>query len=142
MVVLVTDAGFTPETWIDGFVPLAAVSDQADAPPRLAIDLGSPVLDAVAWRRLLAVMGRCALIRVRVRDVGDAQAYDLARALRRAGYGGRLRAHGAVASRFYTLLRRAGFDEVELDTAQARNQPCEHWRNESGWIPGLHRPVP
>ncbi|MCB1397917.1 MAG: DUF934 domain-containing protein [Rhodobacter sp.] len=135
MTVLVTDAGFAPEDWLSGFVPLAALAPVQPQNGRLAIDLAVPVMRGSDWLRLRAALPVAALIRVRLRHVGDTQAYDLARDLRAAGFRGRLRARGAVAPRFYTLLRRAGFSEIELTADQAVHQPSEHWRNERDWTP-------
>ncbi|MCB1407273.1 MAG: DUF934 domain-containing protein [Rhodobacteraceae bacterium] len=139
MTLLVTDSGFIPDDWADGYVPLAALSDTADPTLNVAVDLNSPVLRSREWDRLRAALPRIGLIRIRLRDFGDVEALDLASTLRRHQYGGRLRAHGAMLARCYTLARRAGFDEVELDPAQARRQTCEHWRNEPGWFPRTDR---
>ncbi|GAB4271122.1 MAG: DUF934 domain-containing protein [Pararhodobacter sp.] len=143
MVVLVTDRGFSEDDWCDGYVPIAALADQPDAAceagTRLGVDVAHAGLDRAEWLRLRRVLPLCGLVRVALRSVGDTEAYDLARDLRRAGYRGRLRAHGAVAARFYTLLRRAGFDEVELAPEQARRQPREHWHNVRDWTPHAGR---
>lgn len=127
MAVLVTDAGMVPDDWHEGFMPLGGQGR--------ALDLPSAALtrDQRAW--LEQALPGLALIRLGLRHFGDTAALDLARALRGLGFRGRLRAHGAVLARSYTLLRRAGFDEVELDNDQARLQPPEHWHNETGWQP-------
>ena len=45
MVILVTDTGFHPDDWRDGFVPLAAVSPQVGATiGRLAVDLAEAAI--------------------------------------------------------------------------------------------------
>ncbi|MCL4676840.1 MAG: DUF934 domain-containing protein [Pararhodobacter sp.] len=139
MTVLVTDNGFMPDDWTDGYVPLVAVSDMEDTAYALAVDLNTPVLSPRDWNRLHAALPRVGMIRIRLRDFGDIEALDLATSLRRHHYSGRLRAHGAMLARCYTLTRRAGFDEVELDPLQARMQPSEHWRNEPGWLPRIGR---
>lgn len=136
VVILVTDTGFQPDDWRDGFVPLVAVAPQAEgAMGQLAIDLSSPECDIPTWERLKQLLPRTALIRVRLRHVGDRAGFALAMALRRAGYTGRLRAHGAVLAAHYTLARRAGFTEIELTPQQAQRQPCEHWHNNTRWAP-------
>lgn len=139
MVILVTDTGFHPDDWRDGVVPLAAVSDQTDGTVgKLAIDLSDPACSPAGWARLNALLPRTVLFRIRLRHVGDTAAYDLATSLRRAGFKGRLRAHGAVLAGHYTLIRRAGFTEIELQPHQAQRQPCEHWTNIPGWSPARH----
>lgn len=135
MAVLVTDRGFGPDDWKTGLVPLAALSDQPCRLGPAAVDLSSPALSVQDWDRLCRLLPQLSLVRVRLRHFGDTAALDLARALRARGYGGRLRAHGAVLARLYTLLRRAGFDEVELDHDQAMLQQAEHWHFEALWRP-------
>ncbi len=136
MVILVTDTGFHPDDWCDGFVPLAAVSDQAGATlGQLAIDLSNPECGRTEWARLTRLLPRVALVRIRLRHIGDTAGYDLSTSLRRAGFKGRIRAHGAVLAGHYTLARRAGFSEIELQPHQAQRQPCEHWQNDVRWSP-------
>ncbi len=135
MSVLVTDAGFGPENWKNGLVPLAALSDQPCNIGPVAVDLSSPELSGRDWAQLRHHLPRLSMVRVHLRHFGDTASLDLARALRAQGFAGRIRAHGAVLARLYTLLRRAGFDEVELDREQARRQPAEHWQFESLWRP-------
>ncbi len=139
MTVLVRDTGFAPDDWRTGYVPLAALADRPDSEGPVGADLSSPALSQHDWQRLCALLPHLGLVRIRLRDFGDVAAFDVARAIRAQGYDGRLRAHGAVLARLYTMTRRAGFDEVELDRRQARMQPAEHWRNEPGWHPAPRR---
>ncbi|WP_323036494.1 DUF934 domain-containing protein [Pararhodobacter sp.] len=138
MSVLVTDNGFAPDDWIDGYVPLAAACDVWASPHALGIYLASPDLTARDRLRLEQLFPRVGLIRIRVRSFGDFEAYDLAKALRAKGFSGRLRAHGAMLARCYTFARWVGFDEIELDPQQARRQPLEHWRKVPDWTPEGH----
>lgn len=143
MVILVTDSGFTPDNWSDGFVPLAAVSDLPGASlGPLAIDLADPALTAAEWVRLCALLPRTELVRIRLRHFGDMEGFDLARSIRRSGYRKRLRAHGAVLAGHYTLARRAGFTEIQLLPHQAQRQPPEHWQNIAAWTPVRRPPLP
>ena len=135
MTILVTDRGFAPDDWTQGYVPLAALSDSPSDDYELAVDLRCSALSAGEWRRLCRVLPRVSLIRLGLRHFGDVDALELARAIRRHGFAGRLRAHGAVLARFYTLVRQAGFSEIELDQRQAQRQPSEHWRLADGWVP-------
>ncbi|MCB1388575.1 MAG: DUF934 domain-containing protein [Rhodobacteraceae bacterium] len=136
MTVLVKDCGFVPDDWTTGYVPLRALSD---APGSIGVDLSIPELGRGDWARLCALLPELGLVRIRLRHFADVAALDLARAIRAQGFEGRMRAHGAVLARLYTLARRAGYDEIELDREQARLQPAEHWRNETGWSPARHR---
>jgi len=132
MSVLVKDWGFVPEDWTQGYVPLWALSDH---PGGAGVDLRTPEIGARDWARLCALLPELGLVRIELRHFADVAALDLARAIRAEGYAGRLRAHGAVLAGLYTLTRRAGFDEIELDRDQARLQPAEHWRFEASWSP-------
>jgi len=140
MTVLVRDTGFAPDDWPHAYVPVMAVSPEVDLVFRLGVDVSDAARARHVWGRLCAVLHRTGLIRIGVRDFGDAGACDLAKGLRIAGYAGRLRAHGAVLARNYTLYRRAGFDEVELTHDQAGRQPAEHWRFDPAWRPGALPP--
>lgn len=143
MTMLVSDAGLRMDDWAWGYVPLAALADQPCRQGPAGVDLSSAALSRPDWDRLCRLLPKLSLVRVRLRHFGDTAALDLAREIRARGYDGRLRAHGAVLARLYTLLRRSGFDEVELDRDQARMQPAEHWRFEPGWQPaGLLKPAP
>lgn len=141
MTVLVTDAGIAQDDWRYGYIPLAAVARRPDLAIPLGIDLPDPALDAKERARLRALLPHAGLIRIALRQFGDTAALALARDLRLAGFHARLRAHGAVAARFYTMLRRSGFSEIELDARQARLQPEEHWCNAPDWLPAEQRPA-
>ncbi len=136
MTVLVKDWGFVPDDWNAGYVPLAAL---ANRPGLVGVDLNSPELGRRDWARLCQLLPELGLVRIRSRHFADVAALDLARAIRATGYQRRLRAHGAVLAGVYTLARRAGFDEIELDCEQARLQPAEHWRFETAWSPARRR---
>ena len=53
--------------------------------------------------------------------------------LRLMGYSGKLRAKGHVIADQYTMARRAGFDEVEIDTDLAERQPEAQWIARADW---------
>lgn len=136
MGIIVTDRGFRPDDWTHGFIPLSALSDSPEAAiGPLAVEVDTRRFCAWQWRRLLQAMQRIALVRIRLAGFGDATAFELARQLRLAGFMGRIRAHGAVLARQYTLARRVGFCEIELNALQARLQPPEHWQDVALWMP-------
>lgn len=143
MGIIVTDKGLCPDDWKYGFIPLAALSDmqEADIGP-LAIEIDTCRFCARQWRRLLQVLPRIALIRIHLAGFGDAIAFELARRLRVAGFTGRIRAQGALLAQQYTLARRVGFSEVELNALQARLQPPEHWQDIALWMPAGLGPTP
>jgi uncharacterized protein (DUF934 family) len=126
MTILVTDAGFGPETF-DG---VFAGPEALPAPgPAQALDLG-PEADP---DDLIGRLGATALIRVRFGSFADGRGFSVARGLRRLGYAGRLRAAGHVLADQYAMARRAGFDEVEIDEALAARQPEDQWRFRADW---------
>ena len=121
MSVIVTDAGFAPDDWPDGWAEtperarglhLAADADPEALRPHL------PTLDA---------------IRIHFAAFSDGRGFTLASRLRRMGFAGRLRAEGHVIADQYAMARRSGFDEVEIDDALAARQPEEHWRARANW---------
>ena len=63
----------------------------------------------------------------------DGRGFTLARRLRLMGYRGRLRAKGHVIADQYAMMRRAGFDEVEIPHAMARRQPEDQWLRRAQW---------
>ncbi len=49
------------------------------------------------------------------------------------GYTGRLRAHGPVIADQYAMVRRVGFDEVEIPDEIAARQPADQWQFRADW---------
>lgn len=124
MTVIVTDAGFGPDTWTKGFTaPGDAANDV------VALDLASDADIAVLSNRL----GGVEMIRVDFPSFADGRGFTIARHLRLSGYTGRLRAKGHVLADQYAMARRSGFDEVEIDDALAQRQSEDQWRARSNW---------
>lgn len=126
MSVLVRDSGFHPEDWAHGFTenPREIAGENG-----AALDLG-PEADIA---ELCPRLGAIRLVRIAFPSFADGRGFTLARQLRLAGYRGRLRARGHVIADQYAMLRRCGFDEVELSSAEARRQPEASWRFRSNW---------
>ncbi len=124
MTVIVTDQGFAPEDWNAGFEPLSALG-----PDTRAVDLAQTD-DPVA---LEGHLPHLALIRVAFPSFSDGRALTIARRLRMMGFTGRLRAHGPVIADQYAMLRRVGFDEVEIPDDLAARQPADQWRFRADW---------
>ncbi len=116
---LVTDSGFSRDTWAGPETRSATL-----APEDLTPDL---------VQNLVPRLPDLDLIRVPFASFADGRGFTLARALRRMGYAGRLRAVGHVLADQYAMARRAGFDEVEIDAALAARQPQEQWRARADW---------
>jgi uncharacterized protein (DUF934 family) len=49
------------------------------------------------------------------------------------GFAGRLRAHGPVIADQYSMIRRVGFDEVEIPDDLAARQPADQWAFRANW---------
>ncbi len=124
MTVIVTDAGFGPETWNKGFsTPGEAANDV------IALDLAADTDLALLSNQLSGVD----MIRVDFPSFADGRGFTIARQLRLRGYTGRLRAKGHVLADQYAMARRSGFDEVEIDDALAERQPEAQWLDRANW---------
>lgn len=122
---IVTDAGFADDDLRGSFQPLADMP--AKGPLRLDLD---PDAEIAA---LVALLPRAVAVRVAFPSFADGRGFSVARELRRAGYGGRLRAFGHVLADQYAMARRCGFDEVEIDAALAARQPEAQWLARADW---------
>lgn len=123
MSVIVTDAGFLTDDWLDGFAA------PYDAVPGEGLDLGPDVDPATLRDRL----GDFPIIRIAFPGFADGRGFTIARRLRLMGYTGRLRAHGHVLADQYAMARRSGFDEVEISDDLAARQPEDQWRLRADW---------
>ena len=123
MSVIVTDSGFAAATEM-GFVPLADLSHHQGA-----VDLAQTD-DPEALRAALPDLN---LIRIAFPAFNDGRAFTVARRLRMMGYTGTLRAHGPVIADQYAMLRRVGFDQVEIPDDLARRQPASQWAFRADW---------
>lgn len=57
----------------------------------------------------------------------DGRGFSLAKALRGAGYRGRLRASGELIPEQFPFALDCGFDEVEISDERLARQPVEQW---------------
>ena len=116
MTVIVTDAGFGPETWTRGFEAEGVLDLPSDTDPAT-----------------LEVPEGTEMIRVAFPSSADGRGFTIARQLRLRGYTGRLRAHGHVIADQYAMARRSGFDEVEIPDDLAARQPQDQWLARANW---------
>jgi uncharacterized protein (DUF934 family) len=123
MSVIVTDGGFRPGEPVDS-VPLSGIGAH-----RGAVDLAATDDPAALVPHLAALR----LVRIAFPAFGDGRGFTLARRLRAMGYSGRLRAQGHVIADQYAMIRRCGFDEVEIPDDLAARQPWEQWRFRAAW---------
>lgn len=128
MTIIVTDAGFRADDWSAGFHRPDEIATADRAGP-LALDLASDTGLAIADLPL----ERVHMIRIAFPGFTDGRGFSLARALRDLGFAGRLRAAGHLLADQYTMARRAGFDEVEIDLAMALRHPEADWLVRADW---------
>ena len=117
MSVIVTDAGFAHDDWTGGFE-------------------GANVLDLASDTDPASLQGQLdgvEMIRVDFPAFSDGRGFTIARMLRLMGYDGRLRARGHVISDQYAMVRRVGFDEVEISDDLATRQPEGEWLFRANW---------
>ncbi len=124
MNVIVTDEGFSPDDWTDGYVTLEDAANDV-----VALDVASDTDPDELIERL----GSAHMVRVDFPSSADGRGFTIARVLRLKGYTGRLRAKGHVLADQYAMARRSGFDEVEIDHNLASRQPEDQWLARANW---------
>lgn len=123
MTVIVTDTGFHPATDIDA-VTLADIASHKGA-----LDLTNTDDPTLVMPHLAAL----SLIRISFPAFNDGRALTIARRLRMMGYRGELRAFGPVIADQYAMIRRTGFDAVEIPDDLAARQPVSQWQFRADW---------
>lgn len=129
MSMIVTDAGFAPAP-AQSFATLGDLGPDSRA---LHLDGDSPP------EGLAPHLPRLALIRIGFPVFSDGRGMTLARRLRQMGFAGTLRAHGPLLADQYAMLRRVGFDDVEIPDAMAARQPAAQWAFRADWQAHDHR---
>lgn len=117
MSVIVTDKGFAQDDWTGGFEGENVLQLSSNAALKDEVD----TLEGVE------------LIVVDFPSFADGRGFTLARQLRLQGFTGRLRAKGHVLADQYTMVRRSGFDEVEITDDLATRQPEDQWLARANW---------
>ncbi|MEO9895076.1 MAG: DUF934 domain-containing protein [Paracoccaceae bacterium] len=121
MTIIVTDEGFSADTWDKGFTPMGDAANDVEA-----LDVPSDIdPDTIPLTS--------EIIRVDFPSFADGRGFTIARMLRLRGYKGRLRARGHVLADQYAMARRTGFDEVEISQALAARQPADQWAFRADW---------
>ncbi|WP_116087345.1 DUF934 domain-containing protein [Tropicimonas sp. IMCC34011] len=119
--IIVTDRGFGDDDFTGAFADPEAGDVSHAAGDALAL---GPETDPAS---LSGKLDGVTMIRVAFPSFSDGRGFSIARALRRMGYEGRLRAYGHVIADQYAMARRCGFDEVEIAPELAARQPQEQW---------------
>lgn len=100
-------------------MPLLDANGLRDGAPAEASPNTTPVAD------LLAQGGD--LIAIAFPAFSDGRGFSLARALREAGYRGRLRAVGELIPDQFAFALDSGFDEIEISDERLARQPLAQW---------------
>ena len=127
--VLVRDTGFHEDDWPGDFTRWTDANSLSTLTDGAALDLAN----TVSAEDIVPLFERIPLIRIAFPSHVDGRGFSLARHLRLLGYRGRLRASGYVLADQYAMIRRSGFDEVEIDPALAKRQPEEQWLFRANW---------
>ncbi len=127
--ILVRDTGFRDDDWRGEFVQWSGEEDHSALPDLAALD----VENTASAEDIVPLFERIALIRIAFPSHMDGRGFSLARHLRLLGYRGRLRAAGHILADQYTMARRSGFDEVEIDPDFAERQSEEQWLFRADW---------
>ena len=129
MSVIVTDAGFGPDTFTGPLLDWDVATASGHTPPQ---GFGLDVPNTVSADQLRPFFD-AALIRISFPSFADGRGFTIARTLRLLGYTGELRAAGHVLADQYAMARRCGFDTVEISDDLAARQPWEQWQARSNW---------
>ena len=118
MDVIVTDNGFSTDTW--SAETTLSISSETD-PENLTLpnDIQRVVITFP--------------------NFADGRGFTLAQLLRLRGYRGALRAKGPIISDQYAMARRSGFDEIAISQAQAVRQPEHDGLLRSNWTAHSHQ---
>lgn len=138
-----TDAYVRSETPIETaalLVPLAALDD-ALASRAGDQRIGIVISNDVAVETLLSVQDALDLIAIAFPQFKDGRGFSIARALRRQGYRGTLRASGPLVPDQFAFALECGFDEVEIGAEQAARQPIAQWLDALTFITDSYRPA-
>ena len=127
MSIIVTDRGFETDDWTHGFAAPEHIA--ANDCAVVSVDLTSDADPEVLAGRIDAID----MIRVDFLSFADGRGFTIARRLRLMGYQGRLRAGGHVIADQYAMIRRSGFDEVEIPDDLALRQPEDQWLRRADW---------
>ncbi len=127
------DSGFHADDWRHAFTPLSHLDEVAKNPPAvLAIDLPP---DA-GIEDLRACLDGVDMVRINFGAFTDGRGFSLARLLRMLGYHGRVRAGGTLLADQYAMIRRCGFDEVELPHGPPPEHARAPWLARADWRAG------
>lgn len=132
----VTDGWTRTEGAAIGNVPQALVGFEAlpEALAQLAPgqEVGVLISNALPVSALEPFLAKLSLVAIAFPAFADGRGFSLAKAIRRAGYDGPLRASGPLIPDQFDYALACGFDEIELPEASAGRQTVEQWQQAIG----------
>ncbi|AMJ63463.1 hypothetical protein AXW83_05130 [Bosea sp. PAMC 26642] len=93
-----------------------------------AQQIGVLIPNALPVAALEPFLPRLSLIGIAFPAFADGRGFSLAKAIRRAGYDGTLRASGPLIPDQFAYALACGFDEIELPDSSAARQSVEQWQ--------------
>lgn len=115
--------GNVPQALV-GFDALPEALAQLDA----GQELGVLIPNALPVSALEPFLQRLSLVAIAFPAFADGRGFSLAKAIRRAGFEGTLRASGPLIPDQFDYALACGFDEIELPEASAQRQPEAQWQ--------------
>ncbi|HEY5793510.1 MAG TPA: DUF934 domain-containing protein [Bosea sp. (in: a-proteobacteria)] len=132
----VTDGWTRTEGAAIGNVPHALVGFDAlpDAWAQLDAgqELGVLISNALPISELEPFLPRLSLVAIAFPAFADGRGFSLAKAIRRAGFEGTLRASGPLIPDQFDYALACGFDQIELPEASAGRQSVQQWQQAIG----------
>ena len=121
-----------------------ALIEFAELPEALAtISIGQPlgvvIPNTVTAAELAPYLPRLALIAIAFPAFSDGRGYSIARALRREGFSGTLRASGPLIPDQFAYALACGFDEIELPDTSAARQSVSQWLAAKTHLPATYQ---
>jgi uncharacterized protein (DUF934 family) len=122
-------------------VPLATL-DVALAERRAGQPIGVDLPNDSDPADLRTRQAKVDLIAIAFPKYGDGRGFSIAKALRDQGFSGILRASGSIIPDQFAFALQCGFDEVEIEDAQAERQPIGQWLHALTLIHGTYQDGP
>lgn len=95
--------------------------------------------NALTVATLEPFLPRLSLVAIAFPAFADGRGFSLAKAIRRAGYDGTLRASGPLIPDQFDYALACGFDEIELSDASAGRQTIQQWQQAIGRLSATYQ---
>ncbi|HEV7260177.1 MAG TPA: DUF934 domain-containing protein [Bosea sp. (in: a-proteobacteria)] len=95
-------------------------------------EVGVLIPNALSVSELEPYLSRLSLVAIAFPAFADGRGFSLAKAIRRAGFDGTLRASGPLIPDQFDYALACGFDQIELPEASADRQSVQQWQQAIG----------